>query len=74
LETLGDRQLVSVVVRMVFDRAERLIYLEIVEVNDRLSRRITRWEDVMSNLQALAETALRRRRRGGQSGEASTTP
>jgi hypothetical protein len=51
-EEMGDKQLRTVILRLVLDRWGTLLHGEVADVDGRVVRRIGRWEEVIASIQA----------------------
>ena len=51
-EEMGDKQLRTVILRLVLDRWGTLLHGEIVDVDGQVRGRVTRWDQVLALIQA----------------------
>jgi hypothetical protein len=51
-EEMGDKQLRTVILRLVLDRWGTLLHGEIVDVDGQVRSRITRWDQVLASIKA----------------------
>ena len=51
-EEMGDKQLRTVILRLVLDRWGTLLHGEIVDVDGQVKSRVTRWDQVLSSIKA----------------------
>jgi hypothetical protein len=51
-EEMGDKQLCTVILRLVLDRWGTLLHGEVVDVDGQVRGRITRWDQVLASIKA----------------------
>lgn len=51
-EEMGDKQLRTVILRLVLDRWGRLLHGEVADVDGRVVSRVRGWDEVLASIQA----------------------
>ena len=59
-EELGDKQLRTMILRLVLDRCGTLLHGEVVDVEGSVKGRFTGWEQVVASIKACIASARRR--------------
>ena len=56
-EEMGDKQLRTVILRLVLDRWGTLIHGEVADVEGQVKSRVTRWDEVLASIKACVASA-----------------
>jgi len=56
-EEMGDKQLRTVILRLVLDRWGTLIHGEVADVEGQVKSRVTRWDEVLAAIKACVASA-----------------
>jgi hypothetical protein len=51
-EEMGDKQLCTVILRLVLDRWGTLVHGEVADVDGHVKSRVTGWDDVLASIKA----------------------
>ena len=58
-EEMGDKQLRTVILRLVLDRWGTLLHGEVADVDGQVKGRVTSWDDVLASIKACVAGAKR---------------